>query len=66
MSPGIPVHVGEQKIETARITLMGYDQARLEEKKLKRCTNTMLIDWKCLDLFENKSLKAGKYTLYIR
>jgi len=34
MSPGILVHVGEQKIETARITLMAYDQARLEEKKL--------------------------------
>jgi magnesium transporter len=28
--------VGEQKIETARITMMGYDQARLEEKQLKR------------------------------
>lgn len=36
MSPGMLVHVGEQKIETARITLMGYDQARLEEKQLKR------------------------------
>ena len=35
MSPGILVHVGEQKIETAKITLMGYDQARLEEKKLE-------------------------------
>jgi len=35
MSPGILVHVGEQKIETARITLMGYDQVRLEEKKLE-------------------------------
>ena len=34
MSPGILVHVGEQKIETARITLMAYDQDRLEEKKL--------------------------------
>lgn len=36
MSPGVLVHVGEQKIETARITLMSYDQARLEEKELKR------------------------------
>ena len=36
MSPGMLVHVGEQKIETARITLMGYYQARLEEKQLKR------------------------------
>jgi magnesium transporter len=36
MSPGVVVHVGEQKIETARITLMAYDQTRLEEKQLKR------------------------------
>jgi magnesium transporter len=36
MSPGIVVHVGEQKIETARITLMSYDPARLEEKELTR------------------------------
>ena len=36
LSPGTLVHVGEQKIETTRITLMNYDQARLEEKELKR------------------------------
>ncbi len=36
MSPGTLVHVGEQKIETARITLMNYDRDRLEEKELKR------------------------------
>ena len=36
MSPGVVVHVGEQKVETARITLMAYDQTRLEEKQLKR------------------------------
>ncbi|MGD8740727.1 MAG: magnesium/cobalt transporter CorA [Desulfobacterales bacterium] len=36
MSPGIVVHVGEQKIETARITLLSYDPARLEEKELTR------------------------------
>lgn len=35
-SPGTLVHVGEQKIETTRITLMSYDQNRLEEKDLKR------------------------------
>jgi len=34
MSPGILVHVGEQKIETARISMMSYDPARLEEKEL--------------------------------
>lgn len=36
MSPGTLVHVGEQKIETIKITLMNYDQARLEEKELER------------------------------
>ena len=36
MSPGVLVHVGEQKVETARITLMSYDQAGFEEKELKR------------------------------
>ena len=36
MSPGVLVHVGEQKVETARITLVSYDQAGFEEKELKR------------------------------
>jgi magnesium transporter len=36
MSPGALVHVGEQKVETVRITLMSYDQAGFEEKELKR------------------------------
>lgn len=36
MSPGTLVHVGEQKIETIKITLMNYDPARLEEKELER------------------------------
>ena len=35
MSPGVLVHVGEQKIETARISMMSYDPTRLEEKELK-------------------------------
>lgn len=43
MSPGMLVHVGEQKIETARITLMGYDQARLEEKQLKRIEESFAL-----------------------
>ena len=43
MSPGILVHVGEQKIETARITLMGYDQTRLEEKQLKRIEESFAL-----------------------
>ena len=37
MSPGTLVHVGEQKIETARITLVNYDRDRLEEKELNSC-----------------------------
>ena len=36
MSPGTLVHVGEQKIDKARITLINYDEDRLEEKELKR------------------------------
>ena len=36
MSPGSLVHVGEQKIDKARISAMNYDQNRLEEKELKR------------------------------
>ena len=36
MSPGVLVHVGEQKVETVRITLMSYDQAGSEETELKR------------------------------
>jgi magnesium transporter len=35
-SPGTLIHVGEQKIEKARITLINYDQDRLEEKMLNR------------------------------
>jgi len=36
MSPGSLVHVGEQKIDKARISIMNYDPDRLEEKQLKR------------------------------
>jgi magnesium transporter len=36
MSPGVLVHVGEQKVETTQITLISYDQAVFEEKELKR------------------------------
>ena len=32
MSPGTLMHIGEKKIEKARITLMNYDQEHLEEK----------------------------------
>ena len=36
MSPGTLVHVGEQKVEKTRITLISYDAKRLEEKELQR------------------------------
>ena len=36
MSPGTLVHVGEQKIDKARITLISYDKERLEEKEFQR------------------------------
>ena len=36
LSPGTLIHVGEQKIDKTRITLMNYDQDRLEEKEFKR------------------------------
>ena len=40
LSPGTLIHVGEQKVEKARIFLMNYDQNRLEEKELKRIEET--------------------------
>jgi magnesium transporter len=55
MSPGTLVHVGEQKIETIKITLMNYDQARLEEKELERieesfaCKDTPPVSWINID-----------------
>lgn len=39
-SPGTLVHVGDQKIEKARITLLNYDQDRLEENDLKQIEET--------------------------
>lgn len=36
MSPGALIHVGEQKIDKAKINLMNYNQDLLEEKQLKR------------------------------
>ena len=36
LSPGTLIHVGEQKVEKASISLISYDAERLEEKELKR------------------------------
>ena len=33
-SPGTLVHVGEQKVDETRITLIDYDEAHLEERVL--------------------------------
>ena len=55
MSPGSLVHVGEQKIDKARISVMNYDQDRLEEKELKRIEesyaykNTPPVTWINID-----------------
>jgi magnesium transporter len=55
MSPGTLIHVGEQKIDKAKITLMNYDQDRLEEKVLKRieesfaCKDTPPVSWINID-----------------
>jgi magnesium transporter len=43
MSPGTLVHVGEQKIDRARISVMNYDQDRLEEKDLKRIEDSFVF-----------------------
>jgi magnesium transporter len=55
MSPGTLIHVGEQKIDKAKITLMNYDQDRLEEKILKRieesfaCKDSPPVSWINID-----------------
>jgi magnesium transporter len=55
LSPGTLVHVGEQKIDKARIALMNYDQDRLEEKVFKRieesfaCKDTPPVSWINID-----------------
>lgn len=35
LPPGTLVHIGEQKVERARITILDYDEARFEEKEAK-------------------------------
>jgi len=55
MSPGSLMHIGEEKIEKARITLIDYDQERLEEKELKsieeafRYKETPPVSWINID-----------------
>ena len=36
LSPGTLIHVGDQKIENVKISLMNYDQGQLSEKELTR------------------------------
>ena len=55
MSPGTLMHIGEKKIEKARITLIHYDQERLEEKELQSIEEsfpykeTPLLSWINID-----------------
>ena len=42
LSPGTLVHVGDQKIETARISVMSYDQSRVEEKEFNRIEESFI------------------------
>ena len=42
LSPGTLVHVGDQRIETARITVMSYDQGRVEEKEFNRIEESFI------------------------
>jgi len=35
LPPGTLVHIGEQKVERARITILDYDETRFEEKEAK-------------------------------
>jgi magnesium transporter len=36
LPPGTPVHIGERKSEATRITILNYDEQRVEEKELTR------------------------------
>mgnify|MGYP005831278311 CR=1 FL=1 len=35
LPPGTPVHIGERKVESAKITLFDYDRDRFEEKRIR-------------------------------
>ena len=35
LTPGTLVHIGERKIEKARIRIIDYDETQLEEKEVK-------------------------------
>lgn len=35
LPPGTPVHIGERKVESAKITLFRYDRERFEEKRIQ-------------------------------
>ena len=36
LSPGTLVHIGPQRVEKARVTVMDYDETRLEEKEVTK------------------------------
>ena len=43
LPPGALIHVGEQKSERTRITLLDYDEERVEEKELPRVDECLLF-----------------------
>jgi len=36
LAPGTPVHIGEKKIDKARITIIDYDESQFQEKEAKK------------------------------
>lgn len=36
LPPGTPVHIGEKRIEKAKITVLDYDESRFQEKQVGR------------------------------
>ena len=69
LPPGTLVHVGEQKVETSRITVIDYDHERLEEKQVsdvEECfpfKNTQTVTWINIDGLHDTELveKVGKH-----
>jgi len=44
LPPGTPIHIGEQRSETTRITLFEFDEQRWEEKELTRPKECALVE----------------------
>ena len=44
LPPGTPVHIGERRSETTRITLFDYDEQRVEEKEITGAKECALVE----------------------